>query len=70
MCDGDICAGKVDDDVKRLDATELNDFLCVLKQYSKCLTRHEAQTLRGQALRGEVAAAVKGLNRLLKRKTA
>lgn len=45
----------------------MDDFISELRQYKGVLTRQQIQTLRGQALSGDVEGARKGLERLLRR---
>lgn len=44
------------------------EFFKLLKQNKHRLTAQQYKTLRGQALAGDVAGALKGLNKLLRRK--
>lgn len=46
------------------------DFIKTLKSYRHMLTRHELQTLRGQALAGHYEAARRGLATILMRTEA
>lgn len=48
--------------------TEPNQFLDTLKSNKKNLTRQQYRTIRGQALKGNVMDARKGLQRVLKRR--
>ena len=43
------------------------DFINELRQYKGVLSRQQIQTLKGQALAGDVDGAKKGLERLLRR---
>lgn len=45
----------------------MDDFINELRQYKGVLSRQQIQTLRGQALAGDVDGARKGLERLLRR---
>jgi len=45
--------------------TEVDKFIKRLKKYTEVLTRQQVNTLRGQALSGNIPAAEKGLERLL-----
>ncbi len=47
---------------------ELNNFIKKLKANSPILTRQEFRTLKGQAIKGDVEGAKKGLAKLLERK--
>lgn len=38
-----------------------------LKRYKKFLTRQEMRTIRGQILSGDVTAAMKGMDKILRR---
>ena len=42
-------------------------FINKLKNYKNIFTKQQYKTLRGQALKGELEAAEKGLRKLLKR---
>lgn len=42
-------------------------FIVRLKAYNHILTKQQITTLRGQVIKGEIEAAEKGLNKLLKR---
>lgn len=42
-------------------------FITKLKKYKSILTKQQIKTLRGQAIKGEVEAAEKGFNHLLKK---
>lgn len=42
-------------------------FINSLKHYSNLLTRQQLKTLRGQAIKGDVEAAEKGLIKILNR---
>lgn len=44
-----------------------NRFIIELKKYNNILTKQQIKTLRGQAIKGEIEAAQKGLKKLLKR---
>jgi hypothetical protein len=44
-----------------------DEFISKLKIYKSILTKQQFKTLRGQALKGELEAAEKGLKKLLKR---
>ena len=48
--------------------TELSQFLDTLKLNRKNLTRQQYRTIRGQALKGDMADARKGLHKVLKRR--
>ena len=48
---------------------ETKVFLKRLKIFKKVLTSQERNTLKGQALSGDLAGAQKGLDKLLKQKT-
>ena len=48
--------------------TEKSQFLDTLKFNKKKLTRQQYRTIRGQALKGDVADARKGLQKVLKRR--
>lgn len=48
--------------------TELNQFLDTMKSNKKNLTCQQYRTIRGQALKGNVMDARKGLQRVLKRR--
>lgn len=48
--------------------TELTEFLDSLKSNKKNLTRQQYRTIRGQALKGNVQDARKGLQKVLKRR--
>lgn len=50
--------------------TELTQFLDTLKYNKKNLTRQQYRTIRGQALKGDVMDARKGLQKVLKRGVA
>ena len=52
-----------------LDYIKANNFLTALKRHDEDLTQQEYKTLRGQALAGDVEGAIKGLERILSRKT-
>mgnify|MGYP000917212477 CR=1 FL=1 len=47
---------------------EQREFLTVLKQCRKTLTKQERRTLQGQAMAGNVEGAVKGLRKILRRR--
>ena len=47
---------------------ELQNFLQRLKQHRRTLTKQQIQTIRGQALAGDIDGAAKGLNKILKRR--
>ena len=47
---------------------ELTQFLDTLKSNKKNLTRQQYRTIRGQALKGDVMDARKGLKKVLKRR--
>jgi hypothetical protein len=44
-----------------------DEFISKLKSYKNIFTKQQYKTLRGQALKGELEAAEKGLCKLLKR---
>lgn len=46
---------------------KINEFIKKLESYSDLLTKQQRRTLIGQATKGEVDAAEKGLLKLLKR---
>ena len=48
--------------------TELTQFLDTLKYNKKNLTRQQYRTIRGQAFKGDVMDARKGLQKVLKRR--
>lgn len=48
--------------------TELTEFLNTLKTNKRNLTKQQYRTIRGQALKGNVMDARKGLQRVLKRR--
>lgn len=48
--------------------TELTEFLNTLKTNKRRLTKQQYSTIRGQALKGNVMDARKGLQRVLKRR--
>ena len=48
--------------------TELSRFLDTLKSNKKNLTFQQYRTIRGQALKGDVADARKGVHKVLKRR--
>lgn len=45
----------------------MNEFVKYLKVYHRYLTKHQIDTLKGQALSGNLLAARKGLVRILNR---
>lgn len=45
-------------------------FIKKLKRFNNILTKQQLKTLRGQAIKGEVEAAEKGLDTLIKRNSA
>lgn len=45
----------------------MDDFVSELRQYKGMLSRQQIQTLRGQALSGDVDGARKGLEQILRR---
>lgn len=47
---------------------EQREFLAILKQCRKTLTKQERRTLQGQAMAGNVEGAVKGLRKILRRR--
>ena len=47
---------------------ELQDFLKRLKNHRRKLSRQQLLTIRGQALSGNVDCAVKGLEKIMKRR--
>ena len=51
-----------------LSTGKFGTFTRLLKQYKNKLTRQEILTLRGQAKKGEIFAAMKGLRSCLRRK--
>lgn len=51
----------------RVPLTDLGLFMAQLELSRGKLTRQEYKTLQGQALHGDVCAAVKGLNKILRR---
>ena len=56
----------MDEDVRRA-YTNAVDFLRQLRKHHNRLSRQQIQTLRGQALHGDIIGAYEGLNRLLRR---
>ena len=44
-----------------------DEFIKKLKKYSCILTKQQIRTLSGQVIKGEIEAAEKGLNKLLRR---
>jgi hypothetical protein len=44
-----------------------DEFIKKLKKYKCLLTKQQIRTLSGQAIKGEIEAAEKGLNKLLRR---
>lgn len=44
----------------------MQEFLKILKKCSVYLNKQELKTLRGQALKGDVVGAEKGLNKLMR----
>lgn len=48
--------------------TELTEFLESLKSNKQNLTRQQYHTIRGQALKGDIMDARKGLQKILKRR--
>lgn len=48
--------------------TELTEFLESLKKSKRNLTEQQYRTIRGQALKGDVMDARKGLQKVLKRR--
>ena len=48
--------------------TELTEFLNTLKTNKRSLTKQQYRTIRGQALKGNVMDARKGLQKVLKRR--
>lgn len=48
--------------------TELTEFLNTLKTNKRSLTEQQYRTIRGQALKGNVMDARKGLQKVLKRR--
>lgn len=48
--------------------TDLNAVMRALKANTGRLTRQQIKTLRGQALKGDIDGASKGLERILRRK--
>ena len=44
-----------------------NDFIRRLRQHRGRLSRDQLKTLRGQALKGDIDGAVKGLGKMLRR---
>jgi len=44
-----------------------DEFIMKLKKYNCILSRQQIRTLSGQAIKGEIEAAEKGLNKLLRR---
>lgn len=49
-----------------MNYTLINAFLKMLDQYKRKLSAQQYKTLRGQALSGEVYAAQRGLDRLIR----
>lgn len=47
---------------------ELNDFLKILDENRKNLTKQQYRTIKGQAMHGDVADANRGMQKVLKRK--
>lgn len=47
--------------------TKINEFIKKLESYNNLLTKQQRRTLIGQATKGEIEAAEKGLYKLLKR---
>jgi len=47
--------------------SRVDKFITKLKRYKSILTKQQLKTLRGQAIKGEVEAAEKGLNHMLKK---
>lgn len=47
---------------------ELTEFMKLLKSHRRSLSRQQYLTLKGQALSGDVLAAAKGLQKLLRRR--
>ena len=58
---------KVDERIKHYASREVRHFLRVLKLFKKELTTQERQTLKGQALSGDLTGAQKGLTTLVAR---
>lgn len=48
--------------------TELTDFLNTLKTNKRALTKQQYRTIKGQALKGNVMDARKGLQKVLRRR--
>ncbi|MEG0957747.1 MAG: hypothetical protein RSD10_04790 [Anaerovoracaceae bacterium] len=46
---------------------ELKIFIKKLKGKRECLTRQEFRTLKGQAIKGDIDGAVRGLDKLVRR---
>lgn len=44
----------------------LKSFMILIRKNKHQMTRQQIRTLRGQALAGDIAGAVKGLNKIIK----
>ena len=47
---------------------KIRAFVKILGKHRDCLTKQQIKTLRGQAFSGDIDGALRGLNRLLKKK--
>ena len=56
--------------LKQEKAMEKSVFIRLLGKYRKTLPKQQLRVLRGQALAGDVAGAKKGLEKVLKRRSA